>query len=218
MPGTVRLFAGMFLLLSCAVTLDATAPVPRASSSLTVLNPSGNDIRVSNLKGKVVLLEFMLLDCAHCSRVAQNINVLQHNFGRRGFQAIGVAIEHGIGAPPVTKFAQDTKLGFPLGYTSPENVDRFLGRQDLERFQVPQLVLIDREGTIRAQSHPVGENLLENPAYLSKSIAALLNEENPAAKTEWTALLSTKLIFSFVAILTLVAGCLIRMSQRRQRS
>jgi peroxiredoxin len=187
------------------------------SPSLTIVDASTKAIPLTNFKGKVVLLEFLLIDCPHCSRVAQSIDAIQRDFGGRGFQAIGIALENGIGGPVVAKFAEELKISFPVGYASSDNADRYLGRTQTERFQVPQLVLVDREGVIRAQSRPVGENVLENPAYLRKSIDGLLSEGRPSSTTAWTSRVWTKAAFSCIGILTLLV-CVIRINQRRQRS
>jgi hypothetical protein len=60
-------------------------------------------------------------------------------------------------------------------------VDSYLGRALSERFQVPQIVVIDRKGIVRAQSRPVREVNLEDENYLRNLIGSLLKEAAPAA-------------------------------------
>src|SRR5215472_15006841 len=102
------------LLLASVLPLDATAPVPRMSPELSLLDSSGNEILLSSFRGKVVLVEFLLTNCPHCSRVAQTVDKIQRELGPRGFQAVGIAIEAGIRAPLVTNFVQDSKIVFPV--------------------------------------------------------------------------------------------------------
>src|SRR5712692_8772902 len=154
----------------------ATAPVPRKSPELLIVESSGKQMRLSSLKGKVVMIEFLLTNCPHCLRVAQTIAKLQWELGSSGFQPIGVAFDSGVSGQMVTKFAQQFAVNYPIGYTSSDKVDSFLGRSGTERFRVPQMVVIDRKGVIRAQSRPTGEKNLEDETYLRSLIQTLLGE------------------------------------------
>jgi peroxiredoxin len=213
---TASLVRGTLLLALGALPSVATAPVPRASPELSFLDLSGNEVLLSTWRGKVVLLEFLLTNCPHCSRVAQTVDQIHRDLSPRGFQAVGIAIENGIRTPAVTDFAQELKIAFPVRYTSSDKVDRFLGRVGMERFQVPQLVLIDREGVIRAQSRPAGETLLESPAYLRKSIEALLEEGGPTTNTSWTSRVWMSSGLSSIAVLVLFTGFLIWIKEKRR--
>jgi hypothetical protein len=46
---------------------------------------------------------------------------------------------------------------------------------------VPQIVIIDRAGVIRAQSQPIREINLEDDSYLRNPIDGLLKENSPPA-------------------------------------
>ncbi len=156
--------------------LVATSPVPRKSPELKFFDPSGKEKLLSSFKGKVVVIEFLLIKCPHCSRVAQTIDKLHNELGPRGFQPIGIAFDNGISGPVVSNYVQRFRLAYAVDYTSSANVDSYLGRAGGERLQVPQIVVIDRKGVIRAQSHPVREVNLENESYLRNLIDTLLKE------------------------------------------
>jgi peroxiredoxin len=155
---------------------SATAPVPRKSPDLTIVEPSGKQTRLSSLKGKVVMIEFLVTNCPHCLRVAQTISKLQWEMGSRGLQSFGIAFDSGVNAQIVTKFTQQLAITYPIGYVSSDKVDSYLGRSGTERFRVPQIVVIDRKGVIRAQSRPTGEKNLEDENYLRNLIQTLLRE------------------------------------------
>jgi peroxiredoxin len=197
------------LLAAGALLLGAAAPVPRASPELKFLNPADQEVLLSSYKGKVVLIEFLLTNCPHCSRVAQVINNLHRDMGPRGFQAFGIAFENGMTGPLVNSFASDFKVAFPVGYTSSNAVDSYLGRVGMEYIQVPQIVVIDRRGVIRAQSHAVGERDLENEVYLRHLIGTLLGDTSPS----W---ISTILPVTMLAIIGAALGW--RMNQKRQNN
>jgi peroxiredoxin len=183
----MRKLAPLTVFLALGVSsLLATALVPRKSPELKFLDPSGKETRLSSFKGKVVVIEFLLANCPHCQRVARTINKLYSELGPRGFQPIGIVFDNGISGPVVTNFVHDFKITFPVGYTSSDKVDIYLGRAATERFQVPQMVVIDRAGVIRAQSPGRGDPNLEDENYLRNLINSLLNKSAPAHRTKKT--------------------------------
>jgi peroxiredoxin len=161
------------------VSLMAAAPVPRPSPGLAITNATGQQIQISSLKGKVVAVEFLLTRCPHCWRLAQTLDKLHKELGARGFEVTGVAFDNGISGPVAAQFAAASRIGFPVGFVTADKVDAYLGREGNERFQVPQIVVIDRSGVVRAQSRAKGEISLENESYLRNLIDALLKERAP---------------------------------------
>jgi peroxiredoxin len=174
---SIRVVAGLAIVLALGFpAAQAAAPVPRESPDFAIVSPSGKAVPIASLKGQVVLIEFLLVKCPHCTRVAQIVDRLQGELGPRGFQSVGVAFDNGVSGSALKDFTQLFKLDFPVGSATSDDVDRYLGRAPMERVQVPQLVLIDRAGVIRAQSRPVGEMNLEDEAYLRTLIKQLLDE------------------------------------------
>src|ERR1700689_2056652 len=74
-----------------AFSLVAQAPSPRKSPEFSIDQSSGEQILLSGLKGKVVVMEFMFVGSAHCLQIAGMLNKLQSDLGSRGFQTIAVA-------------------------------------------------------------------------------------------------------------------------------
>jgi peroxiredoxin len=171
-----KLFLMLGLVLG-AWLLAGAAPVPRKAPAFTFIGPAGQQTPLASFKGKVVAIEFLLTDCPHCWRLAQTLNKLQQELGPRGLQALGIALDKDLTAPRASDFAAKAAVSFPIGAATADQVDAFLGREAGERFRVPQLVVIDRAGVIRAQSHAIHEVSLEDEAHLRKLIADLLREE-----------------------------------------
>lgn len=155
--------------------------VPHRSAEFTVTEPSGKNTSLSALRGKVVAMNFFFLQSNHCMRVARMLNQLNLELGPRGFQALGVVFDppnvpesHGeFVGPVVTAF----KLTYPIGYSSKADVDSYLGRQRNEVLNIPQIVVIDRAGMIRAASGVAGgDPRLEDEARLRGLIEELLSE------------------------------------------
>ncbi len=160
-----------FLLMITIMPLAATAPVPRQSPELKFLDSGGREVLLSSFKGKVIVVEFLFLRSEHCLRVAQTLNRLNSELGPHGFQAVGVAFGANANGPVIGQVIENLKLTYPVGYTSPAQVDAFLGRQGKETLNIPQIVVIDRSGMIRAQNAGQYDTSLEN----EDSLRTLLN-------------------------------------------
>jgi peroxiredoxin len=182
--GMRRLALSVGFLALTVSTLLGTTPAPRKSPEFSFSEPSGKKTSLSSFKGKVVVIEFLLTNCPHCVRVAKMIGGVQGDLGRRGLQSIGVAFDNDISGKTVAKFSQGLGVTYPIGYSSSAEVDSYLGRTQTERVMVPQIVIVDRAGVIRAQSRPVREVNLEDENYLRNLIDGLLKERAPAASTK----------------------------------
>lgn len=137
---------------------------------------------LSSFKGKVVLLEIMFVNSPHCVQLAQVLSELQSSMGSQGFQAVAVAFGPHSDQALVGHVAERLQLPYPMGSATSENVDSYLGRTGTEKLKIPQMVVIDRKGFIRATSG-TGDPTLENESSLRASIDALLKEKAPAGGT-----------------------------------
>jgi peroxiredoxin len=176
--------ASVALLPTLGFPAAAAPPVLRDSPEFIVVAPSGNATPLSSFKGEVVVIEFLLIRCPSCLRVAQTINKLYGEMGGQGFRPIGIAFDDGLSEAAMRSFVQLLRINYPVGYTTSGQVDRYLGRAVTVRFQVPQVVVIDRAGVIRAQSRPSGEENLINETYLRNLVRELLDESVPSGKSQ----------------------------------
>ncbi len=163
-----------------------SASIPRKSPEFTIHASSGKDVLLSSFKGKVVMLEFFFLRSPQCLDLAQIMSKLNADLGPRGFQAVAVAFPapgSDANAGLVRNAAAYFKLAYPVGYASKTEVDQYLSREKTETLRIPQVVIIDRAGVIRAQSGGRNGNRgLEDEAYLRTLLDGLLKENpRPAA-------------------------------------
>jgi peroxiredoxin len=183
----MRHIVSLVVFLAFGFPAAAAPPVLRESPEFTIVDPSGNKTPLSSFKGQVVVIEFLLVQCPSCLRVAQMINKLHGEMADRGFRAVGIAFDDGISEPAMRSFVQLMKINYPVGYSSSDEVDRYLRRAAAIRFQLPQVVVIDRVGAIRAQSRPSGEADLTDQNYLRNLIRELLEEVPPVGKSDKSA-------------------------------
>lgn len=182
MPKLIVAIVAFMLTMSTAAI--PAGPIPRKAPELSFFDSSGKAISLSSFRGKVVILEFLFIRSMHCVRVAQTLNKLGDELGARGLQPLGVAFSapHSQADPAtVNSFVQSYRLAFPVGYTEYESVERFLNRSENEILSIPQVVIVDRAGMIRAQSGvQPGDPKLEDGDFLRTLLDGLLNEGAPA--------------------------------------
>lgn len=141
---------------AAAVGLDlkAALPVPRKAPELAVMLNSKEQLLLSSYRGKLVALEFLLTTCPHCQHCSGIIQKMYEEFGPRGFQPIGAAINDNA-QMLIPEFIHKLGLTYPVGVTPREMAYEFLGYNPLDPSSgpmlMPQLVFIDRKGIVRAQ-------------------------------------------------------------------
>jgi len=123
--------------------------VLRKSPELQFSLPGQGQKLLSQYRGKVVALEFILTTCPHCQAASKVMTRMQERYGKEGFQALDVAINPNADLL-VENFAKEYQVRFPVGWASIDHMMAYMGFT--ERPLVPQLVLIDRNGNIHYQT------------------------------------------------------------------
>ena len=180
----MRLIRGAVLLCVAAMAFAEEAPpVIRPAPDYKIRFVDGTQLPLSSFRGKVVALLFVFTTCPHCQHASEVFTRLAGEYGPKGFQPIDVAFNT-MANLYVRDFVKDHHIGYPVGYDSPENALGFLGFSLMERYAVPQIVWIDRNGNIRAQTAAQPEEKFLNETYWRKMIETLTAERSgPARKT-----------------------------------
>lgn len=130
--------------------------VPRPAKDYPIKLTNGQTVMVSQLKGKAVVLEFLLTTCPHCQYTAGVLSKLSKEFGGK-VQVYGIAMNDN---PDVAGFVKEHKVTFPVGTGPREPVYDFLEHSIMNpRLSFPQVLFIDRNGVIQAQ-HEGGQDFL----------------------------------------------------------
>ena len=103
---------------------------------------NGRTVRLSDYRGKVVLINFWATWCPPCRAEMPDLVRLQREHGNEGLQIIGVTY------PPETKsrvrrFAKSLKVNYPIILGTSEIKTRFSSDETL-----PLTVVIDRNGKV----------------------------------------------------------------------
>lgn len=149
------------------------APVPRKAAEVTIALNSGQQLLLSSFRGKVVALEFLLTTCTHCQRCSGILQQMYQEFGPRGFQPVGAAINDNAAAL-VPEFVHKLGLTYPVGATSQFVAYDFLGSSMMELLTMPQLVFIDRKGIVQAQYAGEGDFFKNEEVNMRNQIQAML--------------------------------------------
>lgn len=125
------------------------ADVPRPAPEIKFVDHAGRAVQLSALKGKVVVLEYVLTTCPACQASARLLTRLQTEYGSQGLVVLGLAIDAGAGQR-LQQFLTKTGANFPVGV-----MDDMVAREWLVpavvRMMMPQLAFVDRQGVIREQ-------------------------------------------------------------------
>ena len=159
--------------------MATAAEVPRPSPDFAVSMNSGEQIPLSQYKGKVCVLAFILTTCPHCQKTVGYLSTMQNDYAPRGFQVLASAIED-MAKMDVPDFIKRFQPPFPVGFNSRDVVEAYLQHPTMFRLLMPQVVFIDRQGTIRAQYAGDDKFFAEDQdKHLREQIEALL-KESPA--------------------------------------
>jgi peroxiredoxin len=164
--------------IALSVVAWAKPPVPRPAGELTIEEPSGKKTLLSKQKGDVVLVQFLYTTCPHCQETAKVFSKLQKELGPRGLRVFGVAFNDEIKSNPeiVRDFVATNNITFPVGIASRDTVMSYLGISVMSRFAVPQILVVDRKGIVRAQSEFMSSPELQDETFMRSFLEGLLKE------------------------------------------
>ncbi len=173
---TVLLIAGKRASKGNGVQLAAGRAVGQAAPDfeLKVLGGNGKTMKLSDLKGKAVLIDFWATYCGPCKIEMPWIAELQKKYGPQGFQVVGVDIADGASEQQVSDFAKKMGVNYPILMGTDDVGDLYFGGIN----GLPQNFFVDRSGKI------VGYELgLVSESVFEDHIKTALGETGTTNKT-----------------------------------
>ena len=146
---------------------DAVCNVTRRKVNLnfSVKDINGKDVRLSQYKGQVVLVNFWATWCGPCRREIPSLMALYRDYKERGFVVLGVSVDKEVQL--VKPYARTMKMNYPVLIGA--------GREEFnEEFGpfigFPTSVMLERDGTVCVKHVGVPSRSL-----LERQIDALLS-------------------------------------------
>ena len=132
-----RFFIVCLLLFPCAC-----AKRPASVAGWTVDN--NRAAKLSDYKGKVIVLDFYATWCEPCRAETPRLVRLQRDYGPGGLQVIGLNVGGENDRAQVPAFAKEFGIEYPLGFPDDALVDQYLR----DNQNIPQAFVFDRNGEL----------------------------------------------------------------------
>jgi thiol-disulfide isomerase/thioredoxin len=100
--------------------------------------------QLSDLKGKVVVLDFYATWCEPCRIETPHLVRMQQQYGAKGLQVIGLNVGGEEDRADVPAFAKEFSIPYPLAWPNDELVETYLGDNE----NIPQAFVFDRSGKL----------------------------------------------------------------------
>jgi len=116
----------------------------RMAPEFALQDAHGQTVRLSDFKGKVVMVDFWATWCGPCKIEIPWFIEFQRKYKDRGFSVIGISLDEG-GWQAVRPFVEEAKMNYPVLIGNDELASKYGGVDVL-----PTTFIIDKQGRIVA--------------------------------------------------------------------
>lgn len=125
----------------------AAAPKEQPKAELTLKDAQGQKVRLRDLRGKVVVLNFWATWCGPCKAELPLLVEAEKTYSSRGVVFIGASLDDDQSKKLVPAFVREHKIDFPIWYGATGDDLAKLGMGEA----VPSTAFLDAEGHIAAR-------------------------------------------------------------------
>jgi len=137
----------MGVVISCAsITPVGAASVSGPAPDFTLKSLAGKNLKLSEMRGNVVLINFWASWCGPCRQEMPLLNSLHNKYEPLGFTVIGVNVEEK--TENARGFIKDTPVDFPILLDNRNQVSKLY-----KVVAMPTTVVVDRDGNMRFLHH-----------------------------------------------------------------
>ena len=122
---------------------DASQIKGKPAPEFELVDLNGKTVKLSDFRGKAVLLNFWATWCSPCKTEMPWFADLQKQYGSEGLQVVGIAMDDA-GKDEIAKFAQEMKVNYTVLLGKNAVADAYGGVEFL-----PTTFYIDRKGNIQ---------------------------------------------------------------------
>jgi thiol-disulfide isomerase/thioredoxin len=110
--------------------------------NFTLKDVNGNDVSLSDFKGKVVILDFWATWCPPCRKGIPDLIELQNKY-KNDLTVIGISLDQANTIKEVVPFYKSYGINYPVVYGNAEVVNKYGGIE-----AIPTSFIIDKEGYV----------------------------------------------------------------------
>ncbi len=146
MKRLTSILAGALLGMLAGISLASSALVGEPAPDFALKSASGENLRLSEYRGEVVMINFWATWCGPCRQEMPLLDELYDRYQRVGFRLLGVNIDDD--RQQAMQMVKELDVSFPVLFDSEKDVSK--------RYQVqamPVTVLLDRSGKVRYVHH-----------------------------------------------------------------
>lgn len=112
------------------------------AKDFTLPNKAGGNLRLADLRGEVVMINFWASWCGPCRQEMPLLENMYHQYKDLGFTILGVNVDHD---PALAdKLLRDIKVSFPVLLDAKNDISKLY---DIDA--MPSTVMVDRSGNMR---------------------------------------------------------------------
>jgi len=163
----VALALALLSVLAAGCSKGREPEVVRIAPDFTLSSTDGNRVRLSDYRGKVVLLDFWATWCPPCRAAIPHVVQLQNKYRADGFAVLGMNMDQN--PEDLVAFLSRVAVNYPTLKTDPETLQAYGGVSS-----IPLTLLIDRQGKIRERYLGFDNRIAEQ---MERAIQALLQEK-----------------------------------------
>ena len=134
--------SSLALVISMPASYAASEKLSGKASNFTLKSRSGKNIKLSDMRGKVVMLNFWASWCGPCRKEMPILEKIHKKYKRLGFTLLGVNVEENSSA--AKNYLKDVKVSFPILFDRTNKTSKLYNVSAM-----PTTVLIDRNGNKR---------------------------------------------------------------------
>jgi cytochrome c biogenesis protein CcmG/thiol:disulfide interchange protein DsbE len=123
--------------------------------NFTLPTSDGKQLKLSDYKGKVVIIDFWATWCPPCRKGIPDLVELKKKYGSKGVEIIGVSVDQET-KPDVVPFIKEYGINYPIVYGNTSVYQQYGGIR-----AIPTSFIIDKEGKVVASY----EGLISKAAY-----------------------------------------------------